>query len=200
MQEAGWRMGRGKAERIWRREVLKAPQKPKPRGCLWLNDGLSARLRQRGELVERSLANAYETGGMRRVQPRLQVGRSSSAVCCSRTYGPMKSVADCFKYATKQGLRLGRRRSPPQSPAINTIVSDCFASPRSAGSSKAWLRRRMRGDSPPLSNRQKEKKLRSQFASGIAICWRSKSGQNQSGSWPRNMLCPTSPFTNTARK
>ena len=29
----------GRVERIWRREGLKVPQKQKPRGRLWLNDG-----------------------------------------------------------------------------------------------------------------------------------------------------------------
>ncbi len=32
-------------ERIWRREGLKVPQKQKPRGRLWLNDGSCVRLR-----------------------------------------------------------------------------------------------------------------------------------------------------------
>ncbi len=32
-------------ERIWRREGLKVPQKQKPRGRLWLNDGSCIRLR-----------------------------------------------------------------------------------------------------------------------------------------------------------
>ena len=32
-------------ERIWRREGLKVPQKQKPRGRLWLNDGFCVRLR-----------------------------------------------------------------------------------------------------------------------------------------------------------
>ena len=32
-------------ERIWRREGLKVPQKQKPRGRLWLNDGSCVRLK-----------------------------------------------------------------------------------------------------------------------------------------------------------
>src|SRR5271170_387793 len=37
LQRAGWRVGKDRVERIWRREGLKVPQKQKPRGRLWLN-------------------------------------------------------------------------------------------------------------------------------------------------------------------
>jgi hypothetical protein len=39
LREAGWRVSKDRVERIWRREGLKVPQKQKPRGRLWLNDG-----------------------------------------------------------------------------------------------------------------------------------------------------------------
>jgi len=42
---AGWRVGHDRVERIWRREGPKIPQKQKPRGRLWLNDGSCVRLR-----------------------------------------------------------------------------------------------------------------------------------------------------------
>lgn len=45
LQEAGWKVGKDRVERIWRREGLKVPQKQKPRGRLWLNDGSCVRLR-----------------------------------------------------------------------------------------------------------------------------------------------------------
>jgi putative transposase len=45
LQEAGWNVGKDRVERIWRREGLKVPQKQKPRGRLWLNDGSCVRLR-----------------------------------------------------------------------------------------------------------------------------------------------------------
>ena len=45
LREAGWRVGKDRVERIWRREGLKVPQKQKPRGRLWLNDGSCVRLR-----------------------------------------------------------------------------------------------------------------------------------------------------------
>jgi len=45
LQEAGWRVGKDRVQRIWRREGLKVPQKQKPRGRLWLNDGSCVRLR-----------------------------------------------------------------------------------------------------------------------------------------------------------
>jgi transposase InsO family protein len=45
LQEAGWRVGKDRVERIWRREGLKVPQRQKPRGRLWLNDGSCVRLR-----------------------------------------------------------------------------------------------------------------------------------------------------------
>ena len=41
----GWHVGKDRVERIWRREGLKVPQKQKPRGRLWLNDGSCVRLR-----------------------------------------------------------------------------------------------------------------------------------------------------------
>jgi hypothetical protein len=40
-----------RVERIWRREGLKVPQKQKPRGRLWLNDGSCVRLRQNGRTL-----------------------------------------------------------------------------------------------------------------------------------------------------
>jgi len=45
LQHAGWRVGKDRVERIWRREGLKVPQKQKPRGRLWLNDGSCIRMR-----------------------------------------------------------------------------------------------------------------------------------------------------------
>lgn len=45
LQDAGWSVGKDRVERIWRREGLKVPQKQKPRGRLWLNDGSCVRLR-----------------------------------------------------------------------------------------------------------------------------------------------------------
>jgi transposase InsO family protein len=45
LRRAGWRVGKDRVERIWRREGLKVPQKQKPRGRLWLNDGSCVRLR-----------------------------------------------------------------------------------------------------------------------------------------------------------
>ena len=41
----GWPVGKDRVERIWRREGLKVPQKQKPRGRLWLNDGSCVRVR-----------------------------------------------------------------------------------------------------------------------------------------------------------
>ena len=45
LQRAGWHVSKDRVERIWRREGLKVPQKQKPRGRLWLNDGSCVRLR-----------------------------------------------------------------------------------------------------------------------------------------------------------
>jgi putative transposase len=45
LQDAGWRMGKDLVERIRCREGLKVPQKQKPRGRLWLDDGSCERLR-----------------------------------------------------------------------------------------------------------------------------------------------------------
>lgn len=40
---AGWKVGKDRVERIWRREGLKVPKRQKPRGRLWLNDGSCVR-------------------------------------------------------------------------------------------------------------------------------------------------------------
>jgi putative transposase len=45
VREAGWPVSADRVQRIWRREGLKVPQKQKPRGRLWLNDGSCVRLR-----------------------------------------------------------------------------------------------------------------------------------------------------------
>jgi transposase InsO family protein len=45
LKRSGWRVGKDRVERIWRREGLKVPQKQKPRGRLWLKDGSCVRLR-----------------------------------------------------------------------------------------------------------------------------------------------------------
>jgi putative transposase len=45
LQRAGWRVGKDRVARIWRREGLKVPQKQKPCARLWLNDGSCVRLR-----------------------------------------------------------------------------------------------------------------------------------------------------------
>ena len=42
---AGWKVGKDRVERIWRREGLKVAKKQQPRGRLWLNDGACVRLR-----------------------------------------------------------------------------------------------------------------------------------------------------------
>ena len=44
LRDAGWVVNVKRVERIWRREGLKVPQKQKPRGRLWRNDGSCVRL------------------------------------------------------------------------------------------------------------------------------------------------------------
>ena len=45
LRDAGWSVGDGRIERLWRREGLKVPSKQPKRGRLWLNDGSCVRLR-----------------------------------------------------------------------------------------------------------------------------------------------------------
>ena len=45
LRSVGWAVGKDRVQRIWRREGLKVPQKQRPRGRLWLNDGSCVRLR-----------------------------------------------------------------------------------------------------------------------------------------------------------
>ena len=49
LRDAGWEVGKDRVQRIWRREGLKVPQKQRPRGRLWLNDGSCVRLRPEHE-------------------------------------------------------------------------------------------------------------------------------------------------------
>ena len=49
LRTAGWAVGKDRVQRIWRREGLKIPQKQRPRGRLWLNDGSCVRLRPERE-------------------------------------------------------------------------------------------------------------------------------------------------------
>ncbi len=49
LRDAGWQVGKDRVQRIWRREGLKVPQKQRPRGRLWLNDGSCVRLRPEHE-------------------------------------------------------------------------------------------------------------------------------------------------------
>src|SRR5208283_2658398 len=49
LRRAGWDVGKDRVQRIWRREGLKVPQKQRPRGRLWLNDGSCVRLRPEHE-------------------------------------------------------------------------------------------------------------------------------------------------------
>ena len=45
LQSSGWKVGRDRVERIWRREGLQVSQKQRPRRRLWFNDGSCVRLR-----------------------------------------------------------------------------------------------------------------------------------------------------------
>jgi putative transposase len=45
LRGAGFEVGKDRVQRIWRREGLKVPQKQRPRGRLWLQDGSCVRLR-----------------------------------------------------------------------------------------------------------------------------------------------------------
>jgi putative transposase len=45
LQRDGWHVGKDWAQRIWRREGLRVPQKQRSRRRLWLNDGSCVRLR-----------------------------------------------------------------------------------------------------------------------------------------------------------
>jgi len=49
LRKARWCVGNDRVQRIWRREGLKVPQKQRPRGRLWLNDGSCVRLRPERE-------------------------------------------------------------------------------------------------------------------------------------------------------
>jgi putative transposase len=49
LRSAGWSVGKDRVQRIWRREGLKVPEKQRPRGRLWLNDGSCVRLRPEHE-------------------------------------------------------------------------------------------------------------------------------------------------------
>ena len=58
-------MSKDRVERIWRREGLKVPQRQKPRGRLWLNDGSCVRLRpeHRNHVWSYDFMSAYTHDG-----------------------------------------------------------------------------------------------------------------------------------------
>ena len=76
LQHADWRVGKDRVERIWRREGLKVPEKQKPRGRLWLNDGSCVRLRTLKPRVSRSrrLIRGVEGGWVYQGQERHSPG------------------------------------------------------------------------------------------------------------------------------
>ena len=45
LRDTGWQVSKDRVEPIWRREGLQVPQKQKPRGRWWLNEGSCIRLR-----------------------------------------------------------------------------------------------------------------------------------------------------------
>ena len=45
LRRTGWQVGKDRVQRIWRREGLRVPQKQRPRGRLWWNEGSCVRLR-----------------------------------------------------------------------------------------------------------------------------------------------------------
>ena len=65
LRGAGWPVGKDRVQRIWRREGLKVPQKQRPRGRLWLNDGSCVRLRPERPQprVELRLRQCQNAGG-----------------------------------------------------------------------------------------------------------------------------------------
>ena len=58
LRSAGWEVGKDRVQRIWRREGLKVPQKQRPRGRLWLNDGSCVRLRRMDRCRPKKMSNA----------------------------------------------------------------------------------------------------------------------------------------------
>lgn len=71
-RDAGWAVNRKRAERIWRREGLKVPQRPPNRGRLWLADGSGVQLR----LEHAGYVWAYDF-----VEDRTREGGGGSACC-----------------------------------------------------------------------------------------------------------------------
>ena len=45
LNRGGWRVGKDRVSRIWRKEGLRVPKRQRPRARLWLNDGSCVRLR-----------------------------------------------------------------------------------------------------------------------------------------------------------
>ncbi|SHE30149.1 HTH-like domain-containing protein [Acidocella aminolytica 101 = DSM 11237] len=64
LRAAGWEVGTDRVQRIWRREGLKVPQKQKPRGRLWLNDGSCTRRRDAGTVRSIRRVDDQQRDGM----------------------------------------------------------------------------------------------------------------------------------------
>jgi transposase InsO family protein len=83
LKRDGWQVGKDRVERIWRREGLKVPQRQKPRGRLWFNDGSCVRLRPE------HVNHVWSSPRVRRQGPAEVAGRYGSEDSLYRAGKPM---------------------------------------------------------------------------------------------------------------
>jgi putative transposase len=92
----GWRVSKDRVERIWRREGLKVPQRQKPRGRLWLNDGSCVRLRpqHRNHVWSYDFVSAktYDGRTVRMLNLIDEHSRESLLVRCERRWSSAKVI------------------------------------------------------------------------------------------------------------
>jgi len=108
LQRAGWRVGKDRVERIWRREGLKVPKKQKPRGRLWLNDGSCLRLRpERARHIwsyDFVSAKTYDGRTVRMLNLIDEHSRECLMIRCERTWSSARVIAALADVMVMKGV------------------------------------------------------------------------------------------------
>jgi transposase InsO family protein len=108
LKRAGWRVGKDRVERIWRREGLKVPQMQKARGRLWLNDRSCARLRpERKNHVwsyEFVSARTHEGRAVRMLNLIDEYTRECLMIRCERSWTSAKVISALADVMVMKGI------------------------------------------------------------------------------------------------
>ena len=108
LNKAGWPVGKDRVQRIWRREGLKVPQKQRPRGRLWLNDGSCVRLRpERANHVwayDFVKAMTHDGRALRLLVLLDEYTRECLAICVARRLGSLEVIETLAEVMLWRGI------------------------------------------------------------------------------------------------